>query len=210
VTMDTKELVFLGEEGARAYCCGKCGRVYALDFKVLADGCCVPVACSDCGKPCNRPYHTVCAACSATRLTEKEHRRFESARKVSISEFFSERPGLTVCVGDDNFYDEDGLSELADENEGLLPEYFWGTTRTEMNKVDAEDVVDLFCADLWEEATEAISPLHIQELQKFLETWREKVGLWGWEEDLSVAVVPTEKERQEYLKDWKNRKKEES
>lgn len=137
--------------------------------------------CPDCGK--QLPKNSLRCNCEAEqrRQREAEHKKYlvaiEKAEKCepntlgkrflwAYSEFFSYNDGYFSDW--EEFFDS--WHEDHDENDGK-PEYVWGTEAVEM-VLDAEDIISQSCEDMHEDAINDISPLAIESMQNFFESWK--------------------------------------
>ncbi len=182
--------------------CPECGRLYtasifgdakeALQYAYdQATQCCAPKKCTDCGEIRDSQYWTVCTKCQKEREVKKERERFEKATKVTLDEYYKQRPG-NMLYWDEEFYSD--IEDLIDENDLNPPEYVWSTSTTRMS-FDATDLIENACSDMHEDAYEDISTLAHKRLQKFLDLWCKKHSPTSYFPDYTMAIVLSQEER---------------
>lgn len=153
--------------------------------------------CPDCGK--QLPRGSLKCNCEAEQkrrrdaLRQKEQKELEKAEKY---DFLALGDKFQVCYSDyydrnDGYFSDwdeffDNWSEQY-EDSAPRPEYVWGTSETEMS-FDAYDIVSSACEDLYEDAINDIGQKAIDEMQDFLNKWKEKYGLLSYCETHKCAV----------------------
>lgn len=129
-----------------AWFCEACSIVHQNEF--LADICCSPRDCTDCGKPVDRKYYTICTACQAAKDQARLMERFAKAEKIPVH-------------GDHIF--DDGGCELYADIQAFLdhcddcgiepPDYVWDAKALPVVPNSAElvdDIVDRICENAYE------------------------------------------------------------
>lgn len=206
--MKTTEMVAKGGDGkVLALYCGECGRVFDIATRGLADQCCLPNACGRCGRNVEKKHWLYCDRCCVERDAEKAREQFANAKKISISEYFKEQPDGLLHVegyggGRDGYYDADELHELAEYNNGELPEYFWYCAPDYLT-IDARDVIENALEQHFDDAYSHIPAGAEEELKQFLDKWCNGTGIRSWIPSSSIAVVPTGEEREGYRQGFK-------
>ncbi len=128
--------------------------------------------CPNCGKP----KHGICMneECRAKVETEREKSRYDKAQKYTLETASSKS---TIMYYSDIYGSNEGyFSEIEDlvdycNDEGIkVPDYVWGTYETQIS-VDAYDIIENACQDLWEGAYDSIGSKDIAELEDFLDNW---------------------------------------
>lgn len=141
--------------------------------------------CPDCGKQLLR-FRTICDCDASNQRREQEADRkekelFEKAEKhepgalvtqfvMAQSDFFPHNNGYFSDWKDffDN-WDEDREEFMK------KPVYVWGTEEVEMN-FDATDIVSAACEDMYEGAYDDIGTAAINEMQQYLDEWKNRYG----------------------------------
>ena len=198
-----------GDGEVVAFACGRCGTVAGSPFlngsterafKAAAEHC----ACTICGGERDRPFSTLCQACSEKRRAEQsaesdrmEAERFAKARKVSPDEV---PMSAWACdpderLGNDGYGQLDGLLEaVADTDESERPAYLWRCT-SRRPFIDAksavESMVEQACEDHHDEAHDETVGENalLAAITPAIEAWNAAQTTHTFEVDYSTAIV---------------------
>lgn len=144
---------------------------------------------------CGKPKRGMCMneECRAKREAEQEKSRYDKAHKYTIENAPSENK--IMFYSDVYGYNEGYFPEIEDlvdycEDEDIkVPDYIWGTTETQIF-VDAYDIIESACDDLWEGAFDSIGSEDIAELQDFLDDWcANQTGTKTYSVDYSCCIL---------------------
>lgn len=169
--------------------------------------------CPDCGKQLKRSYLKCDCSAEKQREREEKRRRYQEAiakaEKHEPDELYSFKYAYSDWITQHNegyfsdwqeFFDawhdfvagceEDGISVLE------RPKYVWGTEPIEM-QLDASDILESACEDLYEDAICDIGDPAIKEMQDYLNTWKYRYGLTAYGEDhRHVIRIPWEEDKE--------------
>ena len=150
-----------------AYKCSDCGQAY-LD-KSVADNCCQPKLCEDCG--CEIPknhYYIVCDECRTKREEKKELDRYNKATKYT----FESAPKDSIeYVYSELFPYNEGYFDPEEETVGTLPiKYVYGTKRVSPF-YDAQDMIESMLEESYEDAMSNVSDEEMDRLQFAIDTF---------------------------------------
>lgn len=159
--------------------------------------------CPDCGKQLTRG-HLQCS-CEAVQRRKQEKKRqaalndFEQAVKHDSSALGTE---FTMCHSDhfphnegyfsdwEEFFDCWDDSDYADLAQ--RPQYVWGTSEIHMS-LDAYDIINSACEDMYDDAVDDIGSAAIKEMQNYFDGWLKTNGRTTYIEDRKHAVrIPWE------------------
>ena len=150
-----------------AYKCSECGKSY-LD-KSVADKCCQPKLCEDCGCELPRKYpYIVCDKCRKKREARQELERytkvtkytFESAPKESIEYVYNEK-----YPHNEGYFEYDDGDDLEHNIK-----YVYGTTRVSPF-YDAQDMIESMLEESYEDAISNVSDEEMDRLQFAIRTF---------------------------------------
>ena len=169
----------------KAYKCEKCGNAYL--HKELADNCCKPTSCEDCG--CELPknhYYVVCNECRFKREELRELYRykatkytFESAPKESIEYVYNEK-----YPHNEGYFKYDEGDDLE-----YNIKYVYGTKRVSPS-YDVWDAIESMLEDSFEDANDRVSDEERDKLQLAIDTFisNHNGSLDHFEVDYSVVI----------------------
>lgn len=188
--MDLIELVEKGSGQVVAHACGKCRCVRGS--RDAAEACCEPPKCGTCGEIIGQFY---CGPCIEKRLREEEARRFEKATKINVADY--DDPLYVDGIGegdygDGYFSDIDVLEEHCADREAGMPTYAWACSESGY-AFDADRLVDDALEEFYDGAKDQLSAGAVEELQTFLDGWRDRNPISGWMVDYSRAVLLTDR-----------------
>ena len=170
----------------KAYQCEKCGSSY-ID-KNVADNCCQPKLCEDCG--CEIPknhYYIVCAECRTKREEKKELDKYNKATKYT----FESAPKDSIeYVYSKLFPYNEGYFDPEEETVGTLPiKYVYGTKRISPS-YDVWDAVESMLEESYEDASDNVNKSELEKLQLAFDTFIKNHNgcLDHFEVDYSVAI----------------------
>ena len=150
-----------------AYKCENCGQSY-LD-KSVADNCCQPKLCEDCGCEIPRKYpYIVCDKCRKEREARQELERytkatkytFESAPKESIEYVYNEK-----YPHNEGYFDYDEGDDLEHDIK-----YVYGTKRVSPS-YDVWDAVESMLEESYEDASDNVNKDELEKLQLAFDTF---------------------------------------
>ena len=117
------------------FACGICGQVYTKN-DIGAEKCCQKGTCSDCGCETDKYYITLCFPC-------REKREMDKAEKLE--------DWSGPVVYNDHYYES--IDDMMDcHEEENLPEFVWVAETENIPKIDATDILERLCEDLYEDA----------------------------------------------------------
>ncbi len=147
--------------------------------------------CSRCGKP--KRGMCMDEECRAKRESEQEKSRYDKAKKYTLKTAPSESIIMyysDVYGNNEGYFSE--IEYLVDycNDEGIkVPEYVWGTYETQIS-LDAHDIIEDACEELWEGAYDSIGSKDITELEDFLNNWCEKqTGTRTYTADYNCCIL---------------------
>ena len=147
--------------------------------------------CPNCGKP----MHGMCMneECRAKHEAEQEKLRYDKAQKYTDETAPSE--SKIMFYSDVYEYNEGYFSEIRNlvdycHDEGIkVPDYVWGTHETQIS-LDAHDIIEDACEELWEGAYDSIGSKDIAELEVFLDNWcANQTGTRTYTVDYSCCIL---------------------
>lgn len=208
--MNAVELQLPGGAPSGVFACGKCGiissgsHVRGTDTVIrerlqrLANECCAPPTCADCGKVREKNYYVVCDRCKEKRDAGREVERFEKAKKLTVEEW-SASASADCFLLDDRcdkwFRDLDDAEEwYADDAERERSAYLWCTTPVKWKPDASGDIADRMHDHYSEDACEGISDAEYKRLDEFVNQWWEEQGVVSYEPDYSRCVLLPQKE----------------
>lgn len=183
-----------GEGKVEFVACGKCGYVYPLSNKDLAEGCC---ACTDCGAKLSGTGRVAsrCRSCRSKHYDRMDEQRREKAQKIPEAEYDG-----PLWLFDGRYYESVG--ELYDDcwsREEEIPAEAWACDVSGL-KVDGLRIVEGLLEDHHEDAIDRV--VDLDDFVKFCREWSDKQTLKGWFGDYKRLVVFDPKGREEFLKDY--------
>lgn len=143
--------------------CKYCGEVVSNYYSKVCDK-----------KECRDKKYAEDQAEREQKETEYEEKKLKLATVVSYEECPEEYKGMMYSRhyhGNEGFFED--FEELVYSTGNELPEYVWATNVERIN-INAKDVIDNACENLWEEAYDQIDKKDINELQEYLNKWCEK------------------------------------
>ncbi len=175
-----------GQPAKDTHYCGECRIIHAT--KHLAEQCCVPPKCEDCGEPAAQ-YYTVCDSCREKRAAERERERFEKAEKVTEWDGPVYLEGLG---GDDYVANAADIEELLynyGDDDRPRPEYVWTCHSVSFAQVDLNAVIENIAENSYDDWDE--SDLEgTEELGKAIGAFNEKnKGIVSWEPNYKKALL---------------------
>jgi len=170
----------------KAYKCSDCNQSY-LD-KSVADKCCQPKHCEDCGIELSKTwYYTVCSGCKTKREEIKELERYNKATKYtfdnvpkeSIEYVFSE----LYPYNEGYFYADD--TDIDEHN----IKYVYGTKRVSPS-YDVSDMIESMLEDSFEDANDQVGTTERDKLQLAIDTFinNHNGSLDHFEVDYSIVI----------------------
>lgn len=169
--------------------------------------------CPDCGK--QLPRGRLKCDCEAERQRECEEKKrkyqeaVQKAEKHESDELYRFKFAYSDWITQHNegyfsdwqeFFDAWHDFVTGCEEDGTpvpeRPEYVWGTEPIEM-PLDAGDILERACEDLYEDAMHDIGDSAIKEMQDYLDTWKYRYGLTAYGEDhRHVIRIPWEEDKE--------------
>lgn len=170
----------------KAYKCEKCGNAYL--HNELADNCCKPKLCEDCGIEIPKTHcYVVCDECRSKREEKRELDRynkatkytFESAPKESIEYVYNEK-----YPHNEGYFDYDEGDDLEYDIK-----YVYGTKRVSPS-YDVWDVVESMLEESYEDASDNVDKNELEKLQSAFDTFIKNHNgcLDHFEVDYSVVI----------------------
>lgn len=188
--MNPINLVKEGSTTVIAIACSKCGLVYRLNEKQLADSCC-DLRCYKCGSKTDRGY-SLCQACIKKQDKENEIKTFEKAKKIDLDQYKDDY----VNGGNFGYDDYIHVSDIEDRIEELIfdgfvkdpnmPVYAFAVRKRYMPRIDAHDLVS---NELYDYHEDAIEDVDIDGLQELLDKWVDGQSMESLIADESVIVI---------------------
>jgi len=166
-----------------AVACEKCCIV--SPNRVVAELCCKPKQCAECGNEFDDRPWTACRPCRDERDAAKDVERYEKATKVSAEDY---KGRALYCELHDE-YSFDDLCGKCEESE-VRPDHYWACTSAGIS-VDADSIIENACEEHHEDAYGEISRESEKELQEFLDAWCAKQSVATFYPDFSTAVLVT-------------------
>ena len=159
-----------------AYQCGVCKKAY-FD-KDIAEKCCVPRLCEDCGKEIES-YRIVCEPCY-------EKRQFDKAEKLTYAQWdgWVQRDGYGYNEG--YFESVDDLLQHCEDEDIEPPDWVFCCESRE-HKLNADDILDNMLSDAHEDARDCI--VDEEELCRFVKEWNAKQTVATYYPDYSKVVI---------------------
>lgn len=180
--MNATELFHQNGRPAQVWYCTHCRNVHKI--KDAAEQCCRPSLCS-CGAECRRGW-LVCDTCREANIRKKEQAQIRSAKKIPEAEW-----DKAVVADGEYFSSMDALRDRCDADGKKLPFPIWGTSPIRF-QLDAHQLIEHGCDDLYEDAFDHVSSEGIQKLQALLDGWAKDHGPPdGYEQDTNIVIVPT-------------------
>ena len=179
----------------KAYKCEKCGNAYL--HNELADNCCKPKHCEDCGAELpHKWYMTVCESC-------KTKRDFNRGKVLTMGEFLlSEYKDNMVCYNDEYYMAIDEcLESLYDtlEDEELEEINYVKATNKITHELNVDNLIEeLECETNCEEDI-SVDKQGVKELEDFLKLWNEKYHLTTYNE-ANVYIKIDDDIKKEYFR----------
>lgn len=179
----------------KAYKCSNCGHVY-LSY-TLAENCCKPIACEDCGKELPHKYYLrVCEDCRKKRI-------FEKSEHLTPEDYEKKYPSNMVVFNDEYYCSiEDCLISLADKllyDEFIDIKYIWGTHKYDIT-LDFYHIVDSFQEDVDIEDFQ-MDPIGYEELKDFIKQWNDKYLQYGYR-ITDIAIILSEEYMKKFWEDY--------
>ena len=171
----------------KAYQCEKCGSSY-ID-KNVADNCCQPKLCEDCGIeiPKNH-YYVVCDKCRVKREEKKELDRYNKATKYTFES--APKESTKIIYSELYPYNEGFMYDIEDEDiEKYEIKYVYGTKRISPH-YDAWDMVEYMLEDSYEDSDDQVDNKELEKLQSAIDTFIKNHNgcLDHFEIDYNVAI----------------------
>jgi hypothetical protein len=182
--MNPKELFHADGHSAGVFFCGQCRAVHGQ--LELAEQCCSPYRCEQCGVETKR-YWMICDACRSAKQERSEQMVWENSTKVPEAEW----NGPVWDEFNDSFHDS--IEEFVDEwqcdhgPEDTRPRVYACFERK--MSLDAERLVENALEDMHEDAYDELAPGWCAELQQALDAWVEKHSPVTWVPDRKRAIV---------------------
>lgn len=182
-----------------AFACPKCGHVLAVNSsrgapeeqsRSLAALHCHRF-CGGCSELLTLSTSVFCTDCASKRYQEKEQRRLEKAKRMTIEEYPNQPvywEGHQGSLGDGYFADIEEVLDHCEENDLEVPGYVLGCTSHSLT-LRAEDILEREMEEFYEGAYDSISDAAKLELQVFLDNWTMARSITSWSEDYSVVVL---------------------
>lgn len=170
-----------------AYKCSDCGQSY-LD-KSVADKCCQPKLCEDCG--CEIPknhYYIACAECRTKREEKKELDRYNKATKYTFES--APKESIEMIYSELYPYNEGFMTEIDDDDiEEYGIKYVYGTQFVSP-LYDAWDMVEYMLEESFGDATDYVDKDELNKLQLAINTFigNHNGALNSYEIDYSVVI----------------------
>lgn len=179
----------------KAYKCSNCGHVYFS--YTLAENCCRPRICEDCGKELPHKYYLrVCEGC-------QEKRHFKSSEHLTPEDYEKKYPSNMVVFNDEYYCSiEDCLISLADKlsyDEFIDIKYIWGTHKYDI-KLDFYHIVEHFEEEANIEDFQMDSKGY-DELKDFIKQWNDKYSEVGYIVD-NIAIILSEEYMKKFWEDY--------
>lgn len=151
-----------------AYKCENCGQSY-LD-KSVADKCCQPKLCEDCGceLPKKHPY-VVCEKCKEKSGNDKELERYNKAVKYTFDNVPSESTEYVfseLYTSNEGFIDELDEDTIKDYN----IKYVYGTKRISPS-YDSWNMIESMLEESYEDAMDNVNRDEVDKLQQAIDTF---------------------------------------
>lgn len=169
-----------------AYKCSECGKAYSE--KLMADNCCQPKYCQDCGIELSKTwYYTVCSGCKSKREEIKELERYNKATKYT----FESAPKESIeYVYNEKYPHNEGYFEY-DEGDDLECniKYVYGTKRISPS-YDVWDAIESMLEESYENASDNVNKSELEKLQLAFDTFIKNHNgcLDHFEVDYSVVI----------------------
>lgn len=152
--------------------CGECD--YIKNSKQFAYDCCRQFVCEKCDKDTYQ-YQSLCSSCRDKANMD--------AREEIPSEGFE---GPVYCEGSDRWfesYDEaiEHFQDLVGDEESYIPEFVLPAEKVRVPNIDAEDILENFCSDLFEDAQDHLNGT--EELEAAIKKFNEANNtVFQWEQ----------------------------
>jgi len=174
-----------------AYACGSCGTVvgtaksHGSNAQGMAERCCAPPACQQCGAVHDRKHRLFCGPCEVAREAAREARRFAAAEHIPASDY--DGPVYWDGTGNDGYSPSvaDLLDWFADE-ETEPPAYVWACS-VRHPSLDADDLLEHALDDHHEDCDLDA----VDELRAFVARWNAQQTDETWDVDVTCAVLLT-------------------
>lgn len=174
----------------KAYKCEKCGNAYL--HNELADNCCKPKLCEDCGRELpHKWYMNICESCQSKR-------EFNRGKVLTMDEFLqSEYKDNMVYYNGEYYTDiDDCLDTLWDREELDDVEYIKATDKY-LHELDADSLIEELEVNANCEEELCVDRQGIRELEEFLKVWNEKYRLSTYG-DIEVYIKIDDNVKEEY------------
>ena len=159
------------------YKCPVCGVAYY--DKGVAEKCCVPKFCEDCGVEIKK-YLIRCKACGLKR-------KFERAEKLTPERYSGWVYSEEVDGYNEGYYaDVDELVEYCEDNDVPVPDWVFCCTPYEF-KLDIDSALERMTEDAYEGADDHL--VDVKELREFVEKWNAKQSIISYYPDYKRVVV---------------------
>lgn len=174
-----------------SYKCSECGTVYLR--KEGADSCCSPKLCTTCGREIpKKSYYTICDTCREKKELIAERARYDKATKCLYADYPDDEKVMLYseiyCYNEGYFSDIDELIEYCEGEELPTPRYCWSTGIIDIS-MDADNLIESACEELWEESNSQIGTEEREKLQAFLDEWCAKqTGTRSYSVDYKYAI----------------------
>lgn len=139
--MNAIELYHQDGKPTGVFYCSECRIVHR--GKSLAEKCCAPVMCCECGHPVGEKYYITCNQCRDKKREAVERERFEKAEKLTDTECGP------VVHGDTYAASVEELLEMIDGED--RPEYFWTCNESPVCNLDARTIIGRYTEDAYED-----------------------------------------------------------
>lgn len=160
-----------------AYQCGKCNKKAYFD-RQLAEDCCKPRYCEDCGKELDpKWYRTVCEPCHITRL-------FSKAEKLTEWDGWVYREGYGY--NDGYFSSVDELLQYCEDEGEDPPEWVFVCSETK-HELDTDNILENMLDDAYEGARDHL--VDEKELYDFIEAWNKKQYVTSYYPDYKKVLI---------------------
>lgn len=170
-----------------AYKCSDCGQSY-LD-KSVADKCCQPKLCEDCGCEIPKKYpYIVCDKCRKEREARQELERYTKATKYTFES--APKESIEMIYSESYPYNEGFMYDIEDEDiEKYEIKYVYGTKRVSPY-YDAWDMVESMLEESYEDADDSVDKEEVEKLQLAIDTFINNHNgcLDHFEADYSVVI----------------------
>lgn len=171
-----------GSDEPELFACGKCGviftdKTWARDNKTprqMAEGCCAPGVCEDCGRDDLRTHFYRCDGCA-------DQARFDKAEKVLAKDWNG------PVEYNDTFYETLGefYEDHFDDDEADRPDWVYACAVRKGVTCDPVDIIE----NMTEDTYDGFELVDEEGLRKFLEEWNAKQDQVWWESTSTVVLI---------------------